>query len=126
MCIRDRPTIVLDQQGEFYMASGSPGGNSILAYTAKTVLGVMEWGLTAQQAVDLPNMVARGERVRIEKDRASPELIQAMRDYGFEVRESAGENSGLSVVIRHADGRLEGGVDPRREGTIEILQKTLK
>ena len=120
------PTIVLDQQGEFYMASGSPGGNSILAYTAKTVLGVMEWGLTAQQAVDLPNMVARGARVRIEKDRASPELIQAMRDYGFEVRESAGENSGLSVVIRHSDGRLEGGVDPRREGTIEILQKTLK
>ena len=67
-------------------------------------------------------MVARGQRVRIEKDRADPELIQAMRDYGFDVRESAGENSGLSVVIRHADGRLEGGVDPRREGTIETLE----
>lgn len=116
------PTIVLDENNEFFMASGSPGGNSILAYTAKTLLGVMEWGLSAQQAVDLPNMVARGQRVRIEKDRADPELIQAMRDYGFDVRESAGENSGLSVVIRHADGRLEGGVDPRREGTIETLE----
>ncbi len=113
------PTIVLDENGEFFMATGSPGGNSILAYTAKTLLGVMDWGLTAQQAVDLPNVVARGERVRIEKDRASPELVQAMRDFGFEVRESAGENSGLSVVIRRADGSLEGGVDPRREGTIE-------
>lgn len=119
------PTIVLDENNEFFMASGSPGGNSILAYTAKTLLGVMEWGLSAQQAVDLPNMVARGERVRIEKDRATPELIQSMRDFGFEVRESEGENSGLSVVVKHQDGRLEGGVDPRREGTIEITIETI-
>ena len=117
------PTIVLDQDGEFFMASGSPGGNSILAYTAKSIVGVMEWGLSPQQAVELPNMVARGEQVRIEKDRASPEMIEEMRDLGFEVRESAGENSGLSVVVRHSDGRLEGGVDPRREGTIETLSE---
>jgi gamma-glutamyltranspeptidase/glutathione hydrolase len=45
-------------------------------------------------------------------------MIQAMRDRGFKVSESEGENSGLSVVLRHPDGRLEGGVDPRREGTI--------
>jgi len=115
------PTIVLDNDGEFFLATGSPGGNSILAYTAKSILGVMEWGLSPQQAIELPNMVARGDRVRIEKDRASPELIQALRDYGFEVRESAGENSGLSMVMKRSDGTLEGGVDPRREGTIETL-----
>lgn len=116
------PTIVLDQDGEFLMATGSPGGNSIIAYTAKTLVGVLEWNLTAQQAVDLPNMVARTEKVRIEKDRASPELIQGLRDYGYEVKESAGENSGLSVVVRLPDGRLQGGVDPRREGVIEVVE----
>jgi gamma-glutamyltranspeptidase/glutathione hydrolase len=112
------PTIVLNGDREFVMATGSPGGNSILAYTAKTLVGVLEWGLTPSQAVALPNMVGRGDKVRIESERASPELVQGLRDYGFNVKESAGENSGLSVVLRHSDGRLEGGVDPRREGII--------
>ena len=115
------PTIVLDQNDEFLMASGSPGGNSIIAYTAKTLVGVLDWGLTPQQAIDLPNMVARGDKVRIESARASQDLIDGLRQYGFEVKESAGENSGLSVVLRHANGRLEGGVDPRREGVIEVV-----
>lgn len=116
------PTIVLDQNGEFVMATGSPGGNSIIAYTAKTLVGVLDWGLSAQQAVELPNMVARGDKVRIESEFASQELIDGLRAYGFQVKESAGENSGLSVVLRKANGELEGGVDPRREGIIEIVQ----
>lgn len=115
------PTIVLDASGEFVMATGSPGGNSIIAYTAKTLVGVLSWGLTPQQAVELPNLVARGSKVRIEKERADDALIQGLKDYGFDVKESAGENSGLSVVLKDQDGRLQGGVDPRREGTIEIV-----
>ena len=114
------PTIVLDSQGEFLMSSGSPGGNSIISYTLKTLVGALDWGLSPQEAVDLPNMVARGDTVRIESERASAELIQTLKDYGFNVQESAGENSGLSMVLRKADGSLEGGVDPRREGTIGI------
>lgn len=115
------PTIVLDQDGEFLMASGSPGGSSIIAYTAKTLVGVLEWGLTPQQSIELPNLVARSEKVRIEKARASNMLIKAMADYGYSVTESAGENSGLSVVFKDKQGRLLGGVDPRREGVIEIM-----
>lgn len=115
------PTILLDERGEFRMATGSPGGNSIIAYTAKTLVGVLEWGLGPQQAIDLPNMVARGETIRIEKDLADRALIDELRSYGFNVKESAGENSGLSVVSRDAQGKLRGGVDRRREGTIEIV-----
>jgi gamma-glutamyltranspeptidase/glutathione hydrolase len=116
------PTIVLDENGEFLMASGSPGGNSIIAYTAKTLVGVLEWGLTPQKAIDLPNLVARKGKVRIEKSRASDDLISGLRSFGFEVKESAGENSGLSLIYQHPDGRLEGGVDSRREGVIELVE----
>ncbi len=115
------PTIVLDKDGEFLMATGSPGGNSIIAYTAKSLVGVLDWGLSPQAAVDLPNLVARNDKVRIEQSRASTELISGLRGFGFDVKESAGENSGLSVVLRKADGSLEGGVDSRREGVIEIV-----
>lgn len=116
------PTIVLDRDGDFLMATGSPGGNSILAYTLKTLVGVLDWGLTPQQAVDLPNVVARGESVRIESSIASPTLVETMRQRGFNVKESAGENSGLSVVVRTPAGDYLGGVDPRREGTIASVK----
>lgn len=114
------PTIVLDQEGRFLLSTGSPGGNSIIAYTLKTLVATLDWGLPPQAAIDLPNMVARGDSVRIESERASRDLIDSLREYGMEVKESAGENSGLNVIKRNPDGSLEGGTDPRREGTIGV------
>jgi len=65
-------------------------------------------------------MVARGNKVRIERERATPEILKVLNDYGFAVEESKGENSGLSMILRKPNGDLEGGVDPRREGTIGV------
>jgi len=115
------PTIILNKDRDFLMATGSPGGSSIIAYNAKTIIGVLDWGLSPQQAIDLPNVVARSEKVRVEKSRANQSLIDGLNQYGYKVKESAGENSGFSMILRHSDGRLEGGVDPRREGTIAVL-----
>jgi gamma-glutamyltranspeptidase/glutathione hydrolase len=115
------PTIVLDNNGQFLMATGSPGGNNIIAYTAKTLVGVFDWGLSPQDAVDLPNIVARGETVRLEKDAAPDSLIKALKDFGLNVDASRGENSGLSVILRKPDGTLEGAADKRREGVIGTL-----
>ena len=112
------PSIVLDAKRNFVLATGSPGGNNIIAYTVKTLVGVFEWGLSPQAAVDLPNMVARGKTVRLEKDVAPASLVDGMRELGFDVDASRGENSGLSVIKRHTDGSLEGAVDKRREGVI--------
>ena len=115
------PTIVLDENNDFLMAVGSPGGRNIISYVAKTVVGIMSWGLNPQEAINLPNMVARTEQVRIERNRAKPEIIQALRDFGYDVFESEGEISGLSAVLKIDDGTLQGGADPRREGTVGIL-----
>ncbi len=115
------PTIVLDENNDFLMAVGSPGGRNIISYVAKTVVGIMRWGLSPQEAIDLPNMVARTEQIRIERNRAKPEIIQALRDFGYNVYESEGEISGLSAVLKLPDGTLQGGADPRREGTVGIL-----
>lgn len=112
------PTIILDASGELYMVTGSPGGNSIPAYTAKTVLGIVDWGLSVQEAVDFPNIIARGETVRVETGREpGQQLADQLREAGYNVQESEGENSGLHVIRVHAD-HLEGAADPRREGTV--------
>jgi len=79
---------------------------------------VIDWGLTPQEAINLPNVIARGKKVRAEKDRAPDELVINLKSYGFNVDNSRGENSGLSIVLKQPNGELIGGVDPRREGVI--------
>jgi len=130
------PSIVFNPEGEFLFSTGSPGGNSIIAYTAKTIVGILDWGLTPQEAIELPNLIARNGRVAVETkdlkdeetgeiDRGSPaalfgmapELVAALEEKGHTVRRSKGEFSGLHIIYRNLDGSLVGGADPRREGT---------
>ena len=110
------PVIVLDADRRFVGALGSPGGNSILAYNAKTLVGWMDWRLPIQAAVNLPNLVARGPRVSAETADFPPGVIAGLRDLGLNVPDNpSGENSGLHAVVRTERG-LEGAADPRREG----------
>ena len=104
------------------MVTGSPGGNSIVAYTAKTIIGVLAWDHTPQEAIDLPNIIARGESVGVEVDRpGGPEVAEELRAAGYNVQERRGENSGLHVILVTEDGLL-GGADPRREGVALELE----
>ena len=110
------PTLVFDSEGDLFMVTGSPGGNSIVAYVSKTLVGVLDWDKTAQQAADLPNIIARGENVNVEIDRGDGQAIaDQLKEAGYRVNERRGENSGLHVIVVREDG-LEGGADPRREG----------
>ena len=111
------PTIVFDSEGEFELATGSPGGSSIIGYTAKTLVGMLDWELTPQEAIELPNVVARGDVVRIE-DGMSPDILAALTAMGFTIDANRGEISGLHIVRRLDDGSLIGGADPRREGIV--------
>ncbi len=116
------PTLIFDDAGDLVMVTGSPGGNSIIAYVAKTVIGVLDWGKSAQEAVELPNIIARGMSVGVEVDRpGGPGAAQALRDMGYDVKDRRGENSGLHVIVVREAG-LEGGADPRREGVAKPLE----
>jgi len=109
------PMIVFDQNGDFVVATGSPGGSSIIGYTAKTLVGMLDWGLTPQQAIDLPNVVARGDVVRVEAG-MDEDILSELEALGFTLDANRGEISGIHIVRRLDDGTLIGGADPRREG----------
>lgn len=116
------PTLVFDPNGDLFMVTGSPGGNSIVAYVAKTLVAVLEWGKTAQEAVSLPNIIARGDTVNVEIGvPGGQEAADALAGMGYAVQERQGENSGLHVIVVREDG-LEGGADPRREGVARTLE----
>lgn len=107
------PMLVL-KDGKPVMAIGSPGGSAIINYVAKTLLGVLDWELNIQQAIDLPNRGSRNSFTELEKNTSLHGLAAGLRVMGHEVRE-VDFPSGLQGVVLTPDG-LEGGSDPRREG----------
>ena len=110
------PMIAFDENGELLFTTGSPGGSSIIAYTAKTIIGMVDWGLSPQEAIDLPNVIARNGSVRLEENRLDENIIQGLEARGHTVVRSKGEISGLHIIRRNPDGSYTGGADPRREG----------
>jgi gamma-glutamyltranspeptidase/glutathione hydrolase len=116
------PTIVLDREGRFLAALGSPGGSAILSYDAKTIVALLDWGLTMQQAIELPNLYARSGDFFGEVSKFPPEVLAALAARGVVVKSGRGEESGLHGVIVRAGGTLEGGADPRREGVWRELE----
>ncbi len=115
------PVIVLDRAGNFVAALGSPGGSAILEYNAKTLVAILAWKLSLKQAVELPNLIARGDTFSGELGRFSPNVIAGLRERGIELKSGRAENSGLHGVMRRADGTYEGAADSRREGVARTL-----
>ncbi|MEH6661351.1 MAG: gamma-glutamyltransferase [Parasphingorhabdus sp.] len=113
------PTILLDADGKFAGAIGSAGGNSILAYVAKSLVGTIDWDLSMQQALALPNLVARGPNFGGEVDEFAPGVVAGLAARGIDLKPGQGEDSGVhAVMIRN--GKVDGGFDPRREGVVLV------
>ncbi|HLK24999.1 MAG TPA: gamma-glutamyltransferase family protein [Caulobacteraceae bacterium] len=109
------PVIVTDRDGRFVATLGSPGGPAILAYDLKALVGVLDWRLPMQEALALPNLVARGASFNAEADKFAPGVVDGLAQRGVHLTKGFGENSGLhGIEVSH--GALEGGADPRREG----------
>jgi gamma-glutamyltranspeptidase/glutathione hydrolase len=110
------PLILLDAKGGFAGAFGSAGGNAILPYVAKSMVAAIDWNLPVQEAIALPNLVARGTGFNGEVTKFSPELLQALAARGVPLQPGQGEDSGIQGVMIRSGGRFDGGYDPRREG----------
>jgi len=114
------PTLIFDRQsGEFLATLGSPGGSQIIEYVTKTTLGLLDWNLAPQAAINLPNFGSRNGPTELERGQFSAELIQALKDKGHSVSE-IDMTSGTQAIVRVKDAQgnasLAGGADPRREG----------
>lgn len=127
------PTLIFDQaqgrpgqRGRLYAVLGSPGGAVIIQFVAKTIVGMLDWGLDPQQAVSMvdfgaantPKTNVGGEHPIIDTsdDGDHDPLVQGLRALGHQV-DLADQSSGLSAITRDSTG-LIGGADPRREGLV--------
>lgn len=129
------PTLVFRKDaagnmGEFLMATGSPGGATIIQYVVKTLVGVLDWNMNAQQATSMVDFGAAnsattnvgGEHPNIDETNsgANDPLVTGLRALGHTVSVNA-QSSGLGTIVRtpvRGFNALQGGVDPRREGLV--------
>ncbi|WP_418317315.1 gamma-glutamyltransferase family protein [Piscinibacter sakaiensis] len=127
------PTLVFAKaadgsRGPLVMATGSPGGASIIQFVSKTLIGVLDWGLDAQQATAMVNFGSSntatttlgGEHPNVDAaaSGANDSLVKGLRALGHQVSVAA-QSSGTATIVRGTAGQskaLVGGVDPRREG----------
>src|SRR3546814_20127771 len=99
------------------MAIGSPGGSRISPYVAQAIVGVIDWELDVQEAIDLGHVANRNGATDLEAGTPAASLEPALIALGHEVN-VMDLNSGLHGIQILDDGTLVGGADPRREGAI--------
>jgi len=110
------PTMVFNADKSLKLVIGSPGGSRIINYVAQTILGVLDWQLDPQTAINSPKVTNRNRVTTLEKGTKITTLKTALEGKGHKVviRDL---NSGIHA-IEVTDTELIGGADPRREGKV--------
>lgn len=109
------PTIVFNKNGKVEAVLGSPGGSRIILYVVKSLIALIDWGMDAQQAADLLNFGNRARGFEIELDGDAVWTGLKLKPLGHRIVPAL-MNSGVHIIVNR-DGNLQGGADPRREGT---------
>jgi gamma-glutamyltranspeptidase / glutathione hydrolase len=109
------PAIVF-QEHDPVLVVGSPGGSMIINYVAKALVGVLDWGLDVQAAIDLPNFGSRNGPTLIEQGARGEKVTRELQDRGHDVQ-IIPLTSGLHGIER-VPGGWRGGADPRRDGAV--------
>jgi gamma-glutamyltranspeptidase/glutathione hydrolase len=108
------PTIVYGPDGKVRLAVGAAGGATIIAQVAKAIIGVIDWNLSAQEAIALPVLFAPGDTLFVERGTRLEAMIPALQALG---NKAAAIPPGFKAnAIEWVDGGWRGGADPRSEG----------
>ncbi len=110
------PVLVFGPDGRLRLALGAAGGATIPAQVLKAIIGVVDWNLSAQDAIALPVIYAPGgQTVFVERGSPHEAMIPALKALGHadvQLRERSFKANAVEVV----NGRLAGAADPRSEG----------
>ncbi|MDP3495449.1 MAG: gamma-glutamyltransferase family protein [Hyphomonadaceae bacterium] len=116
------PSIITDRDGELVLVAGSMGGSTIIASVSRTIIGVLDWKQTPQEAVGTAGVFARTPDIMVETSRMAPAMSAELRKLGWKIVEED-LYSGTHVIQVTPNG-LVGGADPREEGKAIALPGT--
>lgn len=112
------PTVVYGPDGKVVLAVGSAGGKRIIMHVTKVLVGVLDWGLDAKQAMELPNLFFGKGGVLIENNDAGKAIAAKMKPFGYSFTATS-LGSKLNAV-EHTTAGWRGAADPRGPGSSSI------
>jgi gamma-glutamyltranspeptidase/glutathione hydrolase len=111
------PTIVL-KGGKLFLVLGSPGGPRIISTVANILMGVVDFGMDIQQAVNAPRFHHQWEpdQIFIESMGISPDTIKLLEARGHKVKLQGYWSDGECIAVDPKSGELLGAADGRNGG----------
>lgn len=112
------PTIV-EKNGDFLMAVGTPGGSTIITSVFQTILNVIDYKMSMQQAVNALKFHHQWlpDKIFYEPKAFTTETLEYLYNKGFQMQQQNGTLGRMDCILKYPDGRLEGASDPRSENT---------
>ena len=108
------PTIVYGPDGKVRVAIGAAGGSTIIAQVAKALIGILDWNMSAQDAVAMGLIYAPGQGGTIEQGTELEAMAPALAALGETLKVAP---LGLKAnAIERVGGRWIGAADSRSEG----------
>jgi gamma-glutamyltranspeptidase/glutathione hydrolase len=109
------PTI-LSKNGRLAIVTGSPGSRSIINTVLETIVNIVDFGMSAQDAVDAGRFHHQWlpDQVTFEPSAFSAEARAALEGKGHVLRQGGSQGVAEIIVVDPADGALVAGVDRRQ------------
>ncbi len=110
------PTIVL-KDGKLFLVLGSPGGPTIITSVANILIGVVDFGLDIQEAVNAPRFHHQWLPDAIDvEDRLSPDTMNLLRSKGHTLKPAHFWGDGECIMVDPKTGERLGASDGRNNG----------
>jgi gamma-glutamyltranspeptidase/glutathione hydrolase len=110
------PTIVL-KDGQPFLVLGSPGGPTIVTTVANILMGVVDFGLDIQEAVNAPRFHHQWlPETVLAEDRLSPDTLEILRAKGHKITMRHFWGDGECIAVDPKSGERLGASDSRNNG----------
>jgi len=110
------PTIVL-KNGKAFLILGSPGGPTIITTVANVLMGVVDYGLDIQEAVNAPRFHHQWmpDQILME-DRISPDTTRLLENRGHKIKSAHFWGDAECIMVDAKTGERLGASDGRNNG----------
>ena len=111
------PTIVVKDNKPFLIL-GSPGGGRIISTVANILMGVIDYDLSIQEAVNAPRFHHQWlpDEIRMERTGFSKDTIRLLEQRGHKITFSEAWSDGECIMVDPKTGERLGASDARNEG----------